>query len=1203
MHSRGSSKNKNRSKSENENQSHGDYMSEKIRKLEEQFRSDAPTNKEKSGTSTAIFRGVTIHVNGYTDPSSDELKRLMTVHGGMYQHYYSVSRVTHIIATNLPYAKLRQLKNEKIVKPNWITDSIKAGRLLPSLPYELYTDRSSRQNQAVLTYFKGPKDKSGASNVPSTATKAAQDEEASDNVPQKQDTGSALSEADKSFDTPDTNTHGKGRSIGMATAGDSNFLSEFYNNSRLHHISTWGAECKAYVNELQRNGDATFPGKQRLLAILKEKRQGPAEKCELGAGGTQDDEEREWIEDSTVGTEGREGRTTRSNKKAAKKETTRRIMHIDMDCFFVSVGLIKRPDLVEKPVAVTHSKGQSGMSEYRQEISQFEREYYEKKYGSDASRQNHKEDQSNCSADSEGTGKAGGAVSSSSSKPKDTFHSMADIASCNYEARKAGVKNGMSMGRAKSLCPELQTIPYDFDGYKRVSQKLYDIVASYTHDIEAVSCDEMFVDISGILKETGASPDDFTRVLRQEIKDETQCNASAGIASSILLARMSTRVAKPNGQFILESHAVDDFIRTQPVKDLPGVGRSTTRKMEALDIKTCADLQQLSMGAIQKEFGQKTGQMLYGFCRGLDDRPIRQEQERKSVSAEVNYGIRFKQEADSEKFITELAAEVHKRLTAIKMLARTITIKLKVRHPDAPKETSKFMGHGICEDKARSCTLGQATDDLQVLQRESKKLLKELQVPAVDMRGVGIQLSKLSSSTQAGSLPSKSIAAFMTKPKPADTAPDPDPQRVTDQSISPSEAASAAASTPSGSKSKVRTMLNFVSKRPADAEAVAEKADAAESPSKTPRKKRKSVLPPLPFMPGPAGPKSSHLSNNLALPSPSQIDMSVLQELPKDIQEQILESYKGQKPSHSARDASEPSTSSGITDSSRWDQGVIGSVPPHILEELIQDDPNQGMSSLGVVEALPSFSQIDPSCLEALPADLQEELRSAYRGKQATGQPEPEPEREVRKIETRSQNRSPAKPSPAKSPFKIRKRGRPKKGSPFGKANNPKRPRWQMDIQQMITRNQTPPKPSAGGQRQEAMSPSNSGPQPQRNEERNLKEDENRTEEDKVERSVEDSEVNLCGAVELWDVKVLLKEWIASTNDPVDEDIGFIVQYLRELILDRNLEMVDHVMRSLIRSVKRQGSGPWLEAVEVVVSRIQHTMGQIYNVRLKIAPS
>eukprot|EP00057_Strongylocentrotus_purpuratus_P008637 XP_011663111.1 PREDICTED: DNA repair protein REV1-like [Strongylocentrotus purpuratus] len=1118
-------------------------MSEKVRKLEEQFRGDAPTNKEKSGTSTDIFHGVTIHVNGYTDPSSDELKRLMTIHGGMYQHYYSVSRVTHIIATNLPYAKLRQLKTEKIVKPDWITNSIEAGRLLPSLPYELYTDRSSRQNQAVLQFSKGPQVKPDAPSIPAPIPKAAPEKGGSDDVSQEQedDEGSTLSKADKSLAAVDANVQGRAnRSFGIATAGDSNFLSEFYSNSRLHYISTWGAECKAYVNALQSNGDTTFPGRQRLLAIMKEgKSQRQAKKCELGVVGTEDDD-RDWSEDAMIDPKESEHRATGSSKTTKGKEKMRRIMHIDMDCFFVSVGLIKRPDLVDKPVAVTHSKGQSGMSEHRQEISQFEREYYEKKYGSEAARQNHKEDQSNSSSDAKvtGTGTAGGASSSSSSgKPKETFHSMAEIASCNYVARKAGVKNGMFMGRAKSLCPELQTIPYDFDGYKRVSQKLYDIVASYTHDIEAVSCDEMFVDISGILRDTKASAEEFAQTLRKEIKDQTQCNASAGITSNILLARMATRVAKPNGQFIVEPHAADAFIRTQPVKDLPGVGRSTTRKMETLDIKTCADLQQLSLGAVQKEFGQKTGQLLYGFCRGLDDRPIRQEQERKSVSAEVNYGIRFKQESDSEKFITELAAEVHKRLTAIKMLARTITIKLKVRHPDAPKETSKFMGHGICEDKARSCTLGQATEDVQVIQKESKNLLKELQVPAVDMRGVGIQLSKLSSSAQAGTLPSKSITAFMTKPKPADIAPDPveSTHRDTDQSTSLSSASTA----PSGSKPKVRTMLNFVSKRRADAETSADAEVSAvdvikDSTSKTPRKKRKSILPPLPFIPGPKDLQSSRLSGHLALPSPSQIDMSVLQELPKDLQDQILESYRGQKP-RTSKDTSEPSTSSGITDSSRWDQGVVGSVPPRILEELMQDDPNQGTSSLGVVEALPSFSQIDPSCLEALPAELQEELRSAYRGKQVQTHHELEPERETRKMETRPETASPAKESPGKSPFKIRKRGRPRKGSPSSKANNPKRPRWQMGIQQIITRIQTPPKLSSGDGRQaeEARLPSDSIPQHLRNEESNPQEERNKIEEelDGMEREIEEEDVNLCGAVHLWDVTVLLKEWIASTDE------------------------------------------------------------------------
>lgn len=135
---------------------------------------------------------------------------------------------------------------------------------------------------------------------------------------------------------------------------------------------------------------------------------------------------------------------------------------------------------------------------------------------------------------------------------------------------------------------------------------------------------------------------------------------------------MATRKAKPNGQFFLRPEEVDDFIRDQPVTSLPGkysvllhkydfqffihnqwnvwwvcahvcvgVGRSMSSKLASLGVTTCGDLQQLSIVRLQKEFGPRTGQTLFRFCRGLDDRPVRSEKERKSVSAEMNYNIRF----------------------------------------------------------------------------------------------------------------------------------------------------------------------------------------------------------------------------------------------------------------------------------------------------------------------------------------------------------------------------------------------------------------------------------------------------------------------------------------------------------------------------------------------------------------------------------
>lgn len=100
--------------------------------------------------------------------------------------------------------------------------------------------------------------------------------------------------------------------------------------------------------------------------------------------------------------------------------------------------------------------------------------------------------------------------------------SMSEIASCNYEARKAGLRNGMFLGQALKLCPNLQTIPYDFDGYKEVSYALYNTVASFTLDIEAVSCDEMFVDCTRLLTETNTHPLDFATFIRKEIKVTTQ---------------------------------------------------------------------------------------------------------------------------------------------------------------------------------------------------------------------------------------------------------------------------------------------------------------------------------------------------------------------------------------------------------------------------------------------------------------------------------------------------------------------------------------------------------------------------------------------------------------------------------------------------------------------------------------------------------
>ena len=125
---------------------------------------------------------------------------------------------------------------------------------------------------------------------------------------------------------------------------------------------------------------------------------------------------------------------------------------------------------------------------------------------------------------------------------------------------------------------------------------------------------------------------------------------------------------------------------------LVGVGRSHRDKLNALSVTTCGDLQQLSLREIQRELGVKTGQTLYNFCRGLDERQIRSERVRKSVSAEINYGMRFTEAAQPEAFLIDLAQEVSKRLREAGVRGKSVTLKLKVRSKDAPVTSAKFMG-------------------------------------------------------------------------------------------------------------------------------------------------------------------------------------------------------------------------------------------------------------------------------------------------------------------------------------------------------------------------------------------------------------------------------------------------------------------------------------------------------------------------------
>ncbi len=217
-------------------------MAAKVSKLENQYLTELNDGQEGVKLSN-IFSNVAIFVKGYTTPTAEELKRLMLAHGGTYHHYYNSKTTTHIIASNLCEAKIKKLKgDEKLVKPDWINDCIKANTLLDFKPYLLYSASSLDRGQQKLD------------NVP---VQKKNNESYSNNLTNK------TNEAHMSATGPSDDRHRE-----MKRAGEDDFLSEFYKRSRLHHISTMGALFKRHVAELREKFNGIFLGSLSKVFIV-----------------------------------------------------------------------------------------------------------------------------------------------------------------------------------------------------------------------------------------------------------------------------------------------------------------------------------------------------------------------------------------------------------------------------------------------------------------------------------------------------------------------------------------------------------------------------------------------------------------------------------------------------------------------------------------------------------------------------------------------------------------------------------------------------------------------------------------------------------------------------------------------------------------------------------------------------------------------
>jgi len=249
------------------------------------------------------------------------------------------------------------------------------------------------------------------------------------------------------------------------------------------------------------------------------------------------------------------------------------------------------------------------------------------------------------------------------------------VAACSYEARVYGIHSAMSSSEAYRRCPQAIFIRPRFSVYREISNQIREIFSRYAARVEPLSLDEAYLDVSDSSLHQGSATL-IARAIKVAIKAELNLIASAGISYNKFLAKIASDVDKPDGLYVIKPEDGPGFIEQLPIRKFMGVGAATERKMKSLGIFNGGDLKRLSLERMQQRFG-KTGTYYYNIARGIDERPVRVERLRKSLSTETTFAEDLRDPEEMLGHLERLAGEVVTGLEARDLDARTLSIKVK----------------------------------------------------------------------------------------------------------------------------------------------------------------------------------------------------------------------------------------------------------------------------------------------------------------------------------------------------------------------------------------------------------------------------------------------------------------------------------------------------------------------------------------------
>lgn len=252
------------------------------------------------------------------------------------------------------------------------------------------------------------------------------------------------------------------------------------------------------------------------------------------------------------------------------------------------------------------------------------------------------------------------------------------VSAASYEARAFGVNSAMAVAQARRLCPQGIYLPVDMAYYRSMSRKVFAIFHQVTDQIEQVSVDEGYMDVSAALLQWG-DPRKIGAWIRQEVRERVGVTCSVGIASNKLIAKLASTNAKPDGMLLIPVGRQAEFIQMMPVRSIPGIGPSTQKALEKWGIATVKQLSQLSLADLTSALRSPAhARYLYEAARGIGSDQVVVDAPDKSIGAERT----FPHDTDSWLAVAGLLRWACDRVaTTLRergLYARTVTVKLRL---------------------------------------------------------------------------------------------------------------------------------------------------------------------------------------------------------------------------------------------------------------------------------------------------------------------------------------------------------------------------------------------------------------------------------------------------------------------------------------------------------------------------------------------